>query len=485
MCSQTAPHISISSAHLSTHILQADIGSRYSISIATISNAQQTNRTAARMSSNQVQCLVCWDDVPRQSTITYNGNQVTCVACAEGTLVPMFEAAIDREQAYRNLLVGGGRLNPDEFKSVLGAEFIERFRSVEEEYKTPSNNRVYCPHMIKSNPAPPRGSQTSGARALHPNKIATADRDGVKTERCSAFVCQGRDHPTVISCYQCSGALCGRCGKAHHSFSERATHALRDDCLPSTTEADSPTGTNIRTQRCPGSCQEIYAQADGCNHVVCQADGTNWCFHCGQVASDESGHWTLGTGTCPRWPAPEGASQYDFDGSPRHFDERGVPLPRYMQSVNDSATRWFINGPLFRSIFTDGLRVWQHNMPAPSWVARVPDQVEFVADVPIEGGSGEFIGLIPYGQRLTTAEEVRLSRLEDQIREYFVSPVVWHSVVGPVSGAYAMFSFVFYGHRHIDMRVVNMYGALVDEDDEHDDSEEDFDSDADVTDEED
>jgi hypothetical protein len=53
-------------------------------------------------------------------------------------------------------------------------------------------------------------------------------------------------------------------------------------------------------QYCP-TCKAPIALEDGCNHVACDC-GENFCFFCGKVAEEHSGHWEAPDGCGPRVP---------------------------------------------------------------------------------------------------------------------------------------------------------------------------------------
>ncbi|KXT17756.1 hypothetical protein AC579_3641, partial [Pseudocercospora musae] len=379
--------------------------------------------TPAAMPDQTTRCPCCDDLVPVAGVITFDGN-TSCRACATNILLPRFHAALQYEDDWLQLRANNRRPKAADFVSLLGQEFVQRYERIEQEYLI-GEARVYCTHMIVSETAPPRGGIT--------------------------------DTSTTQLCYHCGGLLCGRCGRLHYSTEQANAHLNPSQCvLTQEQTADPLAGTGVSGQKCP-TCKTFYAQGDGCNHAKCLRCSTDFCFACGQAATDDSGHWTMGTGTCPRWPPSEGPTRYD--GSPTSF-VGGVPLQRLMEAVEGRPLRMFMAANMFVSTFRDAmadrLQLSSENI---HWLARIPEDVEFLADFSEDGLEAQFVGLAPFRQQ-SDVSAAHTSLLERQIRAYFDSP----AVAGPqVSGERALMAFRDQAMANLPMPRVDMYGQFIDD----------------------
>ncbi|KAF7193970.1 hypothetical protein HII31_04652 [Pseudocercospora fuligena] len=220
---------------------------------------------------------------------------------------------------------------------------------------------------------------------------------------------------------------------------------------------DPLAGANLRGQKCP-NCKSFYEQGDGCNHAKCPRCSTDFCFACGQAATDDSGHWTFGTGKCPRWPSNGGPTRYD--GSPTRF-VGGIPLQRLMESVEGRPFRMFMAAnifvPTFRNALAERLQLSVQNIP---WLARIPEDVEFIADFSEDGLEVQFVGLAPFRQQ-SDASTAQISLLERQIRAYFNSPAV---AGRQISGERVLMAFRDQAVTDLPMPMVDMYGQFFDDD---------------------
>ena len=79
-------------------------------------------------------------------------------------------------------------------------------------------------------------------------------------------------------------------------------------------------------QPCP-KCKRPWGLSDGCNRIVCKSCGANYCFICGEEASEDSAHWVEGS-SCPRWNHPDDANAtYDRAENLEHWGaERGAVI---------------------------------------------------------------------------------------------------------------------------------------------------------------
>lgn len=102
-------------------------------------------------------------------------------------------------------------------------------------------------------------------------------------------------------------------------------------------------------QYCP-TCKAPIALEDGCNHVACDC-GENFCFFCGKVAEEHSGHWE----------APNGCPQYGNAYLPQ--PTRYLPLPP-AEERDLSCTTWR----------TDSIRGDNDNHAIGAWAWNVAMQ---------------------------------------------------------------------------------------------------------------
>ena len=270
--------------------------------------------------TGKFECSVCMQTKDEALYCTFDLD-VVCMQCVTDGILPLFKAALEHEHHYpakwgpRKLDVG----DFEDMLGLLGSSFVERYRTMEEEYQTPLAQRLYCSHTIRADTAPARGESANDKQpALHPTQVSQLSGDVVELVPCGAMAIQrGVFVGYRPKCYRCNGHVCGICGGP--VFSETWEHTCIDakETEEEVKEAGLTQGRDF--QLCP-RCGTGRGLLDGCNHMVCPfaSCGTEYCFLCGQEAHHDSDHWSLAVGKCPRW------GQADADNP--MFDELEDPL---------------------------------------------------------------------------------------------------------------------------------------------------------------
>lgn len=109
------------------------------------------------------------------------------------------------------------KLQVEDFRNVLGDEFVARYINILPELKATGSNKLYCKHsMLKEDRDPQqRGSSPPEGvvLALSEQAIdAATTADDKSTVPCGAFIEKDDKKPPVQTCYHCNGRVCTLCG---------------------------------------------------------------------------------------------------------------------------------------------------------------------------------------------------------------------------------------------------------------------------------
>jgi hypothetical protein len=174
-------------------------------------------------------------------------------------------------------------------------------------------------------------------------------------ERCQKFLGEKiqesnttrHGQPTVI-CQKCQRRSCLLCGGRFDHDAPQSSHR----CIPIDTDDAAFEGLKRGRdyQICPSDrCGMRIELSAACNAMTCRC-GTQFCYVCGELAGDQSDHWTKKKPNgCPRYNQP-GAPNAQFDAPIRQSRLRFVsPLP--------GARRTPLNDPYEQIVHgADGLR---------------------------------------------------------------------------------------------------------------------------------
>lgn len=204
------------------------------------------------MAAIQFECTLCSEskcDQPHMVDV-----YPVCTQCSKEEIVPLFEKALIREYDYPPRW-GSIIIDISNFKDVINSDFIGRYESREEEYKTTIRDRIYCSHEIIT----PEDGDTDPI-----NVLDVVPTPGMNTQRCNAFLGSkngSEDMIDRICCSTCCGLVCGTCGAA---LTDTESHECK---LQAENEADAAFDgltRGIAWQVCP-HCDTKVQLAEACN----------------------------------------------------------------------------------------------------------------------------------------------------------------------------------------------------------------------------
>ncbi|KAK4626625.1 hypothetical protein CLAFUW4_04001 [Fulvia fulva] len=250
---------------------------------STISKQSRPNPLSRPVNKPTFTCDACMADFNNQNPIEIHGDSV-CRDCFDTGIKPQFEQAAASETQYP--VKWGGKiieLNKD-IQKFFSKSFRETWTARVREYETSSKERVYC-----------AGSASN-------------------TEPCGLFLGTKAKHRLAKKCNCCGYYSCADCetsfpaDPSEHICAEAADEPVDDPFQGLERGRDY--------QRCP-VCDVAIELRDGCNHMTCSMGNcnTHFCFLCGEPATRDSGHWTVGR-PCPLYNrAGEGNAQYDHQAA--------------------------------------------------------------------------------------------------------------------------------------------------------------------------
>ncbi|KAK5701510.1 hypothetical protein LTR97_004325 [Elasticomyces elasticus] len=248
------------------------------------------------------ECSVCWTDKDRTTTSFTIDESLVCEACVIDTIQPMFEAALEHDEAFP-VRWGGITLTPEDLPGVFPAALSLRYerRSLE----IYSHVKVFCKQRVVI------GEDELGAAA---KLLAIPTHDGEAGEECGCLLgVKESTAPGSITCPDCSGQTCRQCGEP---ASESALHIC-------STEQDPFESWVLGQdyQLCPG-CDAPAIISEGYNAMICTRCLTHYCYICGGRASEDRTpeHWEKGS-PCPKYNARGAENAWQPDPGDEETDE--------------------------------------------------------------------------------------------------------------------------------------------------------------------
>ncbi|KAI5370358.1 hypothetical protein Slin14017_G012370 [Septoria linicola] len=268
-------------------------------------------------------------------------------------------------------------LEARDYIDVMGEDFVNAYEKKVIEYRTNASDRVYCPHSVLVSESSAEGGS---ARALDQAELEAITKQGTSaTRKCQAYIGDKQELDVHTPCPECKGLVCTNCGDSVcEPASSHECSAPKPDGLE---EYFASKTLGVDYQRCPG-CSQPYEHKEACNHFLC-SDGTcrtGFCFLCGQAATHDSDHWTVGNPTgCTKWGRP-GESTARFDAAPAPDEERrkaavlDVPpfkecyIEAWKQELGDRPLRRWLFDPLITEqwIIVCGFLTGPRRMPFDS-----------------------------------------------------------------------------------------------------------------------
>ncbi|KAK5107622.1 hypothetical protein LTR62_000957 [Meristemomyces frigidus] len=261
-------------------------------------------------------CGLCLEHFPPGVSKSFRaGESRVCPKCALDEVVPQFHAAYQHEHAWP-VMFGQHELDVYQYVVFLSRDFADRYREKEnEEYGVPVLSRAYCHHTVRADP-------THGSNAITGIALEQYRDFDIPTTICGHYL--GTKLPGWIGkCDKCNGTVCKGCGRPKHpgqgnrGFVDNEAEYYCQCNAPATAAAAASQYDGLEKgidyQLCP-QCRVPVHLAAGCNHMKCPsaACAASFCFICGELAEDDSGHWAMGM-PCPRWNA-RGAANAHHDG---------------------------------------------------------------------------------------------------------------------------------------------------------------------------
>ena len=265
----------------------------------------------------QYECGVCSDLVPDEpGRYVVVAESAVCIDCVKGNLGNQFRDALQFEHKWPVMWGEAVVLNIDDFKDHLPNYLVSQYHIKEEEYRTPGPDRIYCSnkldwchdHTLSLEEHLANGKTREGMLA-----------DGtLEIRECKKFIGSKQtltDDSGLVQC-TCGAMIHIDCGEALD------TPPSQHKCEKAA-EADPFAGLTrgLHYQSCPNpQCWHTGGLLDGCNHMVCPRCNTQYCYLCGQAATNHSGHWHT-AGGCPRFNRPDAGAVYDDELLPGDDDE--------------------------------------------------------------------------------------------------------------------------------------------------------------------
>ena len=242
-------------------------------------------------------CEICCEDFRDYTSTEIEGSSVCPAFVRE-----MFDKALKFEHDYPPKW--SSSLHPSEFSHIISADFIERYKHKEIEYKTQPSRRIYCQHNVER-----VISEINGRRVT-------------QQEPCGEFIGmrQRSSKPDTLvlgSCKKCRNATCMICD----AYSSDPAATLQHFCIGKSTANEQRAQAFVGLKRgrewqeCPNRlCARRIELSAACNHITCTC-GTGFCFICGKEVEGDSEHWARKSG-CPRYNHPD-----DRDAEYDDYDE--------------------------------------------------------------------------------------------------------------------------------------------------------------------
>ncbi|KAH9823694.1 IBR domain, a half RING-finger domain [Teratosphaeria destructans] len=251
-------------------------------------------------SSRTDTCTLCLET---QTVVMHDlQNLLVCEDCLQTQVIPRFYAAIQHEYNYPPEIAPRKPIDEEQFALQLGADFLKRYAVKKHEYRTPYDDRIYCPHKVLLADVLQPGEVAEHKIALASAETATAEVSGEAVTECGAMAATHKDDfaSDLFTCHHCMGEISISEIRAKAEANAEADQSNRFEGMV----------RGVDYQLCP-KCRIPVQLWDGCNHMECGMCGASFCWICGQEQAEDSDHWL--PGGCPRYGAA---------GAPNaHFDE--------------------------------------------------------------------------------------------------------------------------------------------------------------------
>lgn len=223
----------------------------------------------------------------------------------------MFDKALKFEHEYPPRW--SDNIHPSEFSHIFSADYIERYKHKEIEYKTPPSKRVYCQYQIE--------------RSIK----SESGEDVMTREVCGGFVGvrQKANKPDILTlgrCRDCKNASCMVCDEVPSEPAAILQHVCAGRSFANEKRAQAFVGLKRGKdwQLCPSrQCGRRIELSEACNHITCNC-GMGFCFICGKEAEGDSEHWASPKSGCPRYNHPDD-SNAEYDESSEYDEDEPVP----------------------------------------------------------------------------------------------------------------------------------------------------------------
>lgn len=261
-------------------------------------------------------CECCCEDFNDYTSIAID-DSIVCPGCIRG----MFDKALKFEHEYPPRW--SGHIHPSEFSHIFSADYIERYKHKEIEYKTPPSKRVYCQYQIE-----------------RPIKSEGGD-DVMMKEVCGGFVGvrQKANKPDILTlgrCRECKSASCMVCDDVPSEPTSILQHVCAGKSFANEKRAQAFVGLKRGKdwQLCPSrQCGRRIELSEACNHITCNC-GMGFCFICGKEAEGDSEHWASPKSGCPRYNHPDD-SNAEYDESSEYDEDEPAPSRDEVEEDSD------------------------------------------------------------------------------------------------------------------------------------------------------
>ena len=237
-----------------------------------------------------------------------------CISCFDSGIRPQFEAALANEAEYP-VVCGGKELKLKHYRYCFTRAFRHAWEAKLKEYDISPRKRLYCQGKVQS-------SSGSGNQEI-----------------CGKFLTKKTKKKVVGTCRACDWKSCARCASSF--IADGSTHIC--SAAPAEPEADTLAGLErgVDYQKCP-KCDVAVELRDGCKYMTYKLDRcrTHFCFLCGEKATRESGHWSVGR-DCPLYHR-KGAPNAQYDGAAEPVD---LLVLAVVMGVRDEAEHDLLIGP--------------------------------------------------------------------------------------------------------------------------------------------
>lgn len=252
-------------ANVPNHTAAAQPGPQRTSNIATPTAAPSQSVRPSAVGASSYDCIACADIFPTPPAAVIQTLTI-CQECFDAFVRPLFERHLADETAP--VIWSGKEVSIDEVEHQFDEGFVEHYRARVREYVTPPDQRLYCAGTACDKFL---GMKTAASQSKFEKRICPECKE--------------------TTCSKCTALLANR----------NARHVCSTSVTAGPSRQEKTTDELLRGQqrgrdyqKCP-RCNLVCFLAEACNHITCPRPNcrAEFCYVCGGLAGDFSGHWSL------------------------------------------------------------------------------------------------------------------------------------------------------------------------------------------------